>query len=145
MIALPVAGAATAIAKRDTVGVLELAEAFVASDALTEVLKEAVGERRPDGGEHSFPSRHTSRAFTGAAFLHRRYGWQWGGTAYFAAALVGASRVTSRSHFAHDVVAGAAIGIGANLLFTDDRGQARVTVVPRALERGAGLHLSWSF
>lgn len=84
------------------------------SAALTEALKFAVNEKRPNGGDHSFPSGHTSFAFSGAEFIRKEYGWQWGIPAYLAAGYVGWSRVEANAHHTHDVLAGAAIGILAN-------------------------------
>lgn len=80
----------------------------------TGVLKYAVDETRPNGGSHSFPSGHASAAFTGAEFIRKEYGWQWGAPAYLAAGFVAWSRVKADKHYTHDVVAGAAIGILAN-------------------------------
>jgi hypothetical protein len=84
------------------------------SSLATEALKRSVSERRPNGGQHSFPSGHTSFAFTGAEFIRKEYGWAWGAPAYLAASFVGWSRVEAQAHHTHDVLAGAAIGILAN-------------------------------
>ena len=92
----------------------DLALAFGRSLVLTQTLKYAVNETRPDGGSHSFPSGHTAAAFTGAEFIRKEYGWWWGIPAYAMATYVGWSRVDAREHYAHDVLAGAAIGILVN-------------------------------
>jgi PAP2 superfamily len=84
------------------------------SFVLTESLKYAFNETRPDGGTHSFPSGHTALAFTGAEFIRKEYGLLWGLPAYAIASYVGWSRVESREHYTHDVLAGAAIGILVN-------------------------------
>jgi PAP2 superfamily len=81
---------------------------------ITGVLKEVVHEERPNGGQHSFPSGHTSSAFCGAEFIRKEYGWAWGAPAYAAATYVGWSRVEAKAHHWHDVVAGAAIGYFSN-------------------------------
>jgi len=91
------------------------------SSLVTDVLKGSVNERRPDGGHHSFPSGHTSFAFTGAEFIRKEYGWGWGAPAYLAASFVGWSRVEAQAHHTHDVLAGAAIGILANHDFGEVR------------------------
>ena len=82
--------------------------------AVTAALKYSVDETRPDGGSRSFPSGHTSLAFTGAEFIRKEYGWGWGAPAYLFASFVGYSRVQADKHYTHDVLAGAAIGILAN-------------------------------
>ena len=72
--------------------------------------------RVPNGGPRSFPSGHTSIAFSGAEFIRKEYGWRWAAAAYAAAGFVGWSRAWNRSqqHYVHDVLAGAALGILAN-------------------------------
>lgn len=92
----------------------DLALAFGRSILITHALKYGFNETRPNGGKHSFPSGHTSAAFTGAEFIRKEYGWWWGLPAYAVASYVGWSRVESREHYTRDVVAGAAIGILAN-------------------------------
>lgn len=92
----------------------DLALAFGRSILATEALKLTVDEQRPDGGDHSFPSGHTSIAFTGAEFIRKECAWWWGVPAYGIATFVGYSRVRSREHYTHDVLAGALIGILSN-------------------------------
>jgi hypothetical protein len=92
----------------------DLVLAVVRAAVVTNGLKYAVNERRPNGGANSFPSGHTSFAFTGAEFIRKEYGWAWGVPAYAVASYVGWSRVEARAHYTHDVLAGAAIGILAN-------------------------------
>ena len=53
--------------------------------------------------------------------MRRRYGLKWGVPFYALAAFVGYSRVESRNHYTHDVVAGAAIGIASSFIFTRPR------------------------
>ena len=78
----------------------------------TEGLKALVRERRPDGSDHEgLPSGHASLAFSVAtmeAQFHPREALYW----YAGATLIGVSRVTERKHYAHDVLAGAALGYG---------------------------------
>ncbi len=92
----------------------DLALAFGRSIFATEALKFTFNEKRPNGGDHSFPSGHTSFAFTGAEFIRKEYGGWWGVPAYGIASYVGFSRVRSHEHYTHDVLAGALIGILAN-------------------------------
>lgn len=144
-IALPVAAAATIAIKWDKEGAIQFAESFGTMEAVTLGLKYTVNEIRPLGGNHSFPSGHTASAFAGASFLQQRYGWNFGVPAYVAATLVGISRITSHEHHWYDVVAGAAIGVGANLIFTKKYQQNTVAISPVPFAGGAGLMLSYSF
>lgn len=78
-------------------------------------LKYTTKVERPDGSNNnSFPSGHTSMAFTNASFLHKEYGlvnhaYSIGG--YSAAALTGLGRNLNNRHWISDVLAGAGIGI----------------------------------
>lgn len=62
-----------------------------------------------DGGT-IFPSGHTARAFAFATVLSRRHGRKAAWVAYPLAGLVGLFRVVNDSHWASDVLAGAALG-----------------------------------
>lgn len=87
------------------------------------VMKLTISKERPDNTPtskryDSFPSGHTTSAFTSAAFMERRYGWKVGVPAYVVAAYVGWSRVYSERHDWWDVAAGATIGTASSYLFT---------------------------
>jgi|GEM_PF-25488 len=82
-------------------------------------LKYLVDKERPDKSNNmSFPSLHTGTSFASAAFIQRRYGWEWGIPSYAVAVYVGWSRVYGKKHDWWDVTAGAALGIGSAYLFT---------------------------
>jgi len=142
-VALPVAGMIMSVAQKDTEGTVQFVKAFVSTEVVTYGLKYTVNSRRPNGENHSFPSQHTSAAFAGAAFIQQRYGWEYGVPSYIAASLVGASRVTSNKHNVGDVIAGAAIGIGANLIFTQKYEKKTVKIVP--IDSGALLMLNYNW
>jgi len=143
-ISLPAAALAMTVAKGDKDGAIQFGEALVSTAAVTYGLQYTVHSEGPDGEEHSFPSGHTSIAFAGASFIQHRYGWAYGGPAYFAAALVGASRIASDKHHVVDVLAGAGIGIGANLIFTKKYEKNALTITPLPLDKGAGILLGYS-
>ena len=144
-VALPAAALAMTAVKGDKDGAIQFGEAFVTTAAVTYGLKYTVHSTRPNGEEHSFPSWHTSSAFAGAAFLQQRYGWNYGIPAYLAATLVGISRVTSHEHHVVDVIAGAGIGLGSNLIFTRKYEKNTLAIAPMSVDRGAGIMLSCSF
>jgi membrane-associated phospholipid phosphatase len=125
-IALPAGAAVGALVAGDHHGLAELGEAFGSTMAVVYVLKPVIDRTRPNGGHQSFPSGHAASAFAGAAFLGRRYGWRLGVPAGLLATFTAWTRVESREHYATDVIAGAAIGIGANLVFTHRRTHAVV-------------------
>lgn len=80
-------------------------------------VKYSVGRLRPDGSRYnSFPSGHTATAFMTATMLYKEYGWReplLGIGGYTVAAVTGVSRIMNNRHWLTDVVAGAAVGIGA--------------------------------
>jgi membrane-associated phospholipid phosphatase len=103
----------------DREGMVQLVKSAALDVAATMALKYTIKERRPDGSDdHSFPSAHSSVAFTSAEFLRKRYGWEYGIPAYGVASFVAVSRVAAHKHYAADVLAGAAIGIASSYLFT---------------------------
>ena len=117
-IALPVAAAGLTLGLWDGQGALELGESAALTLGISYGLKYTIDETRPNGESYSFPSNHTSISFASAEFIRKRYGWEYGIPAYIAATFVGYSRVESKEHYTHDVIAGAAIGIGSSYLFT---------------------------
>jgi membrane-associated phospholipid phosphatase len=115
---LPGTAAGLTLAYRDGQGALQLGESLAVTMGVTYALKYGVDERRPNGGSQSFPSGHTSISFSAAEFMRKRYGWEYGVPAYALASFVAYSRVESREHYAHDVIAGAGIGILSSYIFT---------------------------
>lgn len=127
--ALPAGAALISLWRGDSEGLAQFAESGAATLAATYALKYVVNERRPDGGSYSFPSGHSALAFTGAAYVHERYGWQWGLPAELAAGLVAYSRVDAKRHYWHDVIASAALAHLSAYLLVDHR-DAGVTLLP---------------
>jgi hypothetical protein len=118
-IALPAAAGGLSLYKDDYDGVLQLGVSEAGSYGTSLLLQSVIKERRPDGSNmRSFPSDSTAVAFSAAAFLEKRYGWDYGLPAYALAAFVGYSRVEADKHHWGDVVAGAAIGWGFSALTT---------------------------
>ena len=89
-----------------------------ASFIVTHGIKRVVNKERPNGGDFSFPSGHTSAAFTGAAFIEYKYGLKYGLPAYMLASFVGWSRVHAKKHDYIDVLGGIIVGVGCVELFT---------------------------
>ena len=128
---------------KDSAGVLPLAESFATSTAVTYGLKYTIHETRPNGEEHSFPSVYASSAFSCASFIQQRYGWAYGIPAYLVASFIGYSRIESKNHHFGDVVAGAAIGVIPNLIFT--KPYKGITVTPSVGRNFVGITISKNF
>ena len=119
----------------DYEGDRQLVQASGATTAVTYALKYTIREERPNAPEDSkgytFPSGHTSFAFSGAAYWQRRYGWYAGAPMYAAASFVAYSRVRVKMHNWADVSTGAVIGVCFNYLFTTQyNGDSTVFAVP---------------
>lgn len=110
------------IAKKDKKGFWQFTKSYGTTLALTYGLKYAIDKPRPDGRTDgkAFPSGHTAVAFSGASFLQRRYGWEYGIPAYAVAGLVAYTRIEGINdrHDGWDVLGGALVGIGSTYLFT---------------------------
>jgi membrane-associated phospholipid phosphatase len=119
----PVAAIGLTLKSDDMDGLKQLAMSGALAVGTTEVLKRAVNTARPDGSPRGFPSAHASVAFVSAAYVQRRYGWEWAAPMYGLAAATAYTRVSSHNHFAKDVVGGALIGIGSAFLFTHPLGR----------------------
>ena len=141
--ALPTVAVVPIITHKDKKGVLQYAESMGLNLAVTYTLKYAVNESRPNGVSQSFPSAHTSVSFTAAEFMRKRYGWEYGIPAYAVASFVGYSRVESREHAPHDVVAGAAIGILSSYIFTKPYKGWQVQAEGDSKYLGIRLSRSW--
>lgn len=115
----------------------------------TQALKEITEKIRPRSftgstvSAISFPSGHTSAAFSGAAFINTRYGPWWGVPSYAAALFTAYSRVQASAHFLDDFTAGAAIGLMYNWLWvTPQSWSGKFAIAPIALDEGTGLQVT---
>ncbi len=107
----------------------------------TEALKQTIDRTRPNGDDNkSFPSGHTSNAFTWATVVDHHYGKKLGLPMYALATFVAGSRIHRGSHFLSDVVAGAAVGFitGRAVVRSADapQGERSWTLVPAVGPRG---------
>ena len=90
---------------------LQFAKSYAVTVITVFSLKYIINKPRPNGGKYGFPSGHTAAAFSGAAFLQKRYGWKAGIPAYLLAGFTGYTRIKANKHDIYDVLAGAGIGI----------------------------------
>ena len=142
-ILIPSIAYGTTLYLNDDEGEMQMYQSFFTTFGITQALKYGVNRERPNGGDHSFPSGHTSAAFQGAAFIHARYGWKYAIPAYIGASFVGYSRVYANKHFPSDVWAGAIIGTLSSFYFaTPYKG---VNIQPTANNGEYGLQVSASW
>ena len=121
LIALPAATLGTSLFIGDNDGAWQFTKGILLTEIVTYGLKFGINKPRPDrSNDNSFPSGHTSTVFHSAGYIHRRYGFKYSIPAYAIAGFTAASRIDSRKHDILDVIAGAAIGLGSNLLFTTE-------------------------
>lgn len=131
------------------------AKSFVISSVITLMLKHSIDATRPNGEGRSFPSGHTTTAFTFAQFMHREYGegsiWYSIG-AYTAAGVTGISRMANNDHWLPDILAGAGIGmLSTELVYLthhykwDNEHIRRLDIFPFRTGRQNGLSLVYTF
>ena len=124
----------------------DVAEVTLVAAVPTVILKYTVQRQRPDGSnKQSFPSGHTSNAFSWATVAAHHYGWKLGVPAYALAGLIGVARMEKNVHYLSDVLAGAGIGIlSARTVLRKDSeppspGHARLLIAPLGDARGNGV------
>jgi len=127
----------------------DLAQASALDGLITQGMKAAVRRSRPTGDSRSsFPSGHTSSAFTIATVAARHYGWPGAIAGYVGATLVGVSRLDAEKHYLSDVVAGATLGIivGRTTTTGGDQRYARLAWTPVLSPgtRTVGLSVTWN-
>lgn len=143
-IVIPAIAFGTTFVLDDSEGRMQFYKSAATTIGVTQGLKYSIDKKRPNGlGNQSFPSGHASSAFQGAAFIHQRYGWEYGIPAYVAATFVGYSRVQAKKHYTIDVVAGAAIGIASNMYFTQPYKGFKITPVAGQGFYGITASTSW--
>lgn len=145
---IPAAGLGLAIYKGDKEGQKQWVRNTLATVAGVAATKEAfknttLGDRPGNNGDRSFISGHTAYACSGAAFIGKRYGAEYGGVAFGLASLVGYSRVHADKHHWRDVIGGCAMSYGISQLFVTEQGMENI--VPVVGPDIIGLRLDFSF
>ncbi|MBY7997759.1 phosphatase PAP2 family protein [Vibrio fluvialis] len=140
---VPASGYLAAWLNDDWEGAKQLTYSVATTAGIVQATKFTVGRIRPNAANNvSFPSGHTSAAFSGAAFLQSRYGSEWGIPGYIAATYVGGSRIYGNRHYADDVVAGAGIAFLVNQYFVS--GYAPDGIAINAEPTGDGIMVNVS-
>ena len=137
-----------------------LGTSLLISTAVVLPTKHLEREERPDGSNNlSFPSGHTTTAFTTAHFMFREYQDEniWLSlSGYPIAVFTGVYRILNDKHWVGDVVAGAGIGIlstevaywlfpKVSKLFSKDHSKNSALVYPFYQNKTMGLGLSLNF
>jgi len=126
---IPAVALGTTLYEDDTEGSIEFLKAYGGTAATTQILKYTVREQRPNNSSSykSFPSGHASSAFSGASFIHKRYGFTYAIPAYIGAIYTAYSRVKAQKHYTHDVIAGALLGMGFSWYFVSPYKNLQIT------------------
>lgn len=124
-VAIPSYALGLAMSEEDYTGAKQWTYSVLSSQLTSELLKKATKRKRPDYEEgdkrDSFPSGHTASAFSGATFIHKRYGFKQAVIPYAAAGFVGYSRVQAKRHHKTDVIAGALLSSFYTWVFVDKK------------------------
>jgi membrane-associated phospholipid phosphatase len=117
---------------------MDLIQALVVSETITQTMKHIARRERPDGsGPTSFPSGHAADTFAFATALERHLGWKGAVPAYAFASYVAISRLPANRHWFSDAVFGASVGIIAGRTVTRHGREFPVTVA--AVPGGAAI------
>ncbi len=125
---------------------MDLIEATILSEGITQLIKIAVRRERPlqDNGKRAsgfaFPSGHAAGTFAAATVLQQHLGWRWAVPTYALGTYVAMSRLVDDRHWGSDVVAGATEGIivGRSVTWHGRNFYAS----PMLLPRGGGIMVS---
>ena len=91
---------------------MDLIQALLMAEAITQTLKYTTRRERPDGsGKNSFPSGHAADTFAFATAFERHIGWKGAVPAYLFSSYVAISRLPDNRHWLSDTVFGAGVGI----------------------------------
>ncbi|WP_201526873.1 MULTISPECIES: phosphatase PAP2 family protein [Psychrobacter] len=144
-IAIPTIAYGSTYYMNDKSGRQQFYQAFGTNLAVTYALKATIDKERPNGSDNkSFPSSHTSVAFQGASFIHKRYGLKYSIPAYIGAGLVAYSRLETDEHDAVDVLAGAALGIASSMYLTKSYND-QLYIAPSLAPDYYGLSVHYQF
>ena len=143
-VAIPALAYGMTFVEDDPEGRIGFYKSYGATMLTTVALKYTVREKRPDNNDRdSFPSGHTSSAFSGASFVHRRYGFGYALPLYLGAIYTAYSRVHVHRHHTRDVIAGALIGTAWSWYFVDPK--EKLSVTPEVDDRYKGVQVQYRF
>ena len=146
LFSLPAATLGTSFIIGDEKGAWQFTKGLLLTTGVTYGLKLSINKQRPDmSNDNSFPSGHTSIVFHSAGHIHRRYGFKYSIPAYALAGFTAASRIDSNKHDLLDVIAGAAIGLGSNLLFTTEYQQEHMELTYTSEDGNYMLGFTYKF
>jgi membrane-associated phospholipid phosphatase len=114
----------------------DMIQAQVFAGVTTFALKHAVRRARPDGEPRSFPSGHSAGTFAAATVVQRHYGVKGAIPAYAAAVLISSARMQANSHYATDIIMGAAVGILSGRAATFELGRRQLSLSPAVTAGG---------
>ena len=115
-------------------GAKQFAYSFGAMEATVYGLKYTIKAKRPNKADnHSFPSGHTAAAFSGASFIHKRYGLKRAIVPYLMSGFTGYSRVVANKHHWRDVIGGAVIASAISWVIVDDYNGVSVSASPERI------------
>jgi membrane-associated phospholipid phosphatase len=124
----------------------DLLRAHAINGIVTAGLKGAVNRSRPDGSAYSYPSGHTSSAFTSAGVIYYDLGPKWGIPAFVVASYIGLSRLQENKHYFSDLVAGAVLGTYVSFKITHRAdGKNGFDIKPAMIGGSPGARLSLRF
>lgn len=124
-----------------------LLETLGFSESATLGLKLAFNRKRPNGGNHGFPSGHASRTFAVATVLETLHGPLVGIPSYLLAGLISFSRLDENAHNLSDLVFGAALGsaVGWGTAHFHKKGDTNLLVLPMINNGVGGILVSSIF
>lgn len=123
----------------------DLIRAQLLNGVFTAGMKAATRRTRPNGGDFSFPSGHTSATFASATVLAEHYGWKVGIPAYAVAGFIGWTRIRDHQHYLSDVLFGSAIGVAAGKSVTLGHRPGKFIITPMAVPGGGAIFLHSEF
>ena len=142
---VPATAFCVSLSKGDKEGVIQLLKSSAVTMAVVYGIKYSTCCTRPYGGCYSFPSRHTSGAFMGTAYLDKRYGFVYSFPRFIISSVVGYSRTQAHKHHLRDVVVGAFIAYISAWTLTTPYQRQLIRISPLYDRDCCGLFLTKAF
>lgn len=129
-IIVPTLALAKTIYENDNRGIPYYLGNFIVVNLGTAGIQNIVHEKKPNGKSmKSFPSGHTSAAFSGATYVNFRYSFHEAKWLYLMATFAAFSRVYVRNHYTHDVLASAVFSFLSSYLIVKNKSKDKIYTV----------------